>query len=713
VSSALDRAIGLLTDGQSPDWDALLDEAADAEERSRITDLRSLARLTSGDGIPSAHPMLTIGAPADRTVIAPRRWGHFELLAEIGHGAHGVVYHALDTRLARDCAVKLLRDDTPASIEEARRLARVSHPNVVAVYGVERFDGQVGVWMELLRGRSLDAMIREHGAFSEREATAMAIDICAAVAAVHRAGLIHRDIKAQNVMREQGGRLVVMDLGASIPTAESEAEVSALAGTPLYFAPELFQNARASKASDVYALGVLMYRMVTGAFPIEAQTVGDVRRAHAASSLKPMREVRSGLRHAFVSVVERCLAREPSRRFQSAEALERALLDLLERRSETKRRVTLVAAAAVTMVAGSLWVALRVPATLPASSATVAVAPELQRVFDGFETLAFLSLEENPKAAVEHLRAGLSQMRASLPGQHPLFALIYARLSEASRLAGDLDAARAYQLDGEAHVLGSVGPDHPVAAVVGMERAQNAGVAGNIADAELQAATAHVVRRRVLGLSDDLPVSAVPVFSANPFLTWIQFGAMQPGRLGWQAAPQFPVVSESTTHGGLPALSVTAPQSMAYYTHRLSPAKSSRALERGFSVHARALPLSGFISLVVDLAPVGPRFDLLLRRVDASVVQAGLASSVAPRRMQTVDIGITAAASWPVFELRYLPESRSVTLLVDGQVRLERYQGHRQFQSADEGAVTWGVAPIGDGDDRASGLFHLFWAEIR
>jgi hypothetical protein len=584
----------------------------------------------------------------------------------------------------------------------------------VVVHGADRFDGQVGVWMELLRGRSLDAMIREHGAFSEREAIAMAIDICGAVAAVHQAGLIHRDIKAQNVMREPGGRLVLMDLGASISASESTAGVSALAGTPLYMAPELFRDERGSKASDIYALGVLLYRMVTGAFPIEASTLGDVKRAHATASLRPLREVRPDLRPAFVGVVERCLAPEPSRRFQSAGALESALLELTGRRPEGWRRPTLAAAAAGVLTAAAIWVTLGSPVPISrTSSPPVGVPAELFRVFDGFESLAFLSLDDDPKSAVEHLRAGLSHVRTSLPGQHPFFALVYARLAHASRLAGDLAQARASQLDGQAHVLGSTGPEHPVAAVLAMERARNESVAGNGPVAEKEAAGAQAVRQRVLALPDEPSPGAPPVFSANPFLTWIQYGAVEPGRLGWQAPPQFPVFTESTTHAGQPALAITAAQSMAYFTQRLSPAKSLRALERGVSLHARALPRAGLVTLVVDLAPSGPRFDVLLRRVDDRTVEAGLPSSIAPRQMRTVDVEVASVSRWPLLELRYRPETRSAALFVDGRLQLDGYSGHHQFQSADEGGVAWGVAPIGDGDERASGLLNLFWVEIR
>src|SRR4029077_14893672 len=135
---------------------------------------------------------------------------------------------------------------------------------------------------------TLDEILRGQGPFSAREATGIALDLCGAVSAIHSAGLVHRDLKAQNVMREQGGRLVVMDMGTSVDVTREEAGVRSLAGTPLYMAPELFEQGAPSVASDIYAIGVLLYRLVTAAFQIEAQPIGDVRRAHAGGGLRPL-----------------------------------------------------------------------------------------------------------------------------------------------------------------------------------------------------------------------------------------------------------------------------------------------------------------------------------------------------------------------------------------------------------------------------------------
>ena len=145
------------------------------------------------------------------------------MLERVGEGAFGEVYRAWDTRLDREVALKLLRrqdwshaGDASAVIDEGRMLAQVRHPNVVTVHGADRIAGRVGLWMEFIHGRTLEQLLHERGPFGAGEATLIGLDVCRALSAVHRAGLLHRDIKAQNVMREDGGRIVLMDFGTGL-----------------------------------------------------------------------------------------------------------------------------------------------------------------------------------------------------------------------------------------------------------------------------------------------------------------------------------------------------------------------------------------------------------------------------------------------------------------------------------------------------------------
>src|SRR4051812_42389118 len=141
--------------------------------------------------------------------------------------------------------------------------------------------------MELVRGVTLEQQIAAHGPLSAREAAAVGIDLCRALAAIHAAGLIHRDVKAQNVMREDGGRIVLMDLGTGREIHQAGRPVSPdLAGTPLYLAPEIFSGAPASERTDLYSLGVLLYHLVTGSFPVRATTIPELQAGHATGGVR-------------------------------------------------------------------------------------------------------------------------------------------------------------------------------------------------------------------------------------------------------------------------------------------------------------------------------------------------------------------------------------------------------------------------------------------
>ena len=172
--------------------------------------------------------------------------------------------------LSREVALKLLGPAGPSRgadspswvLEEARFLAAIRHPNVVTVYGADRINGRVGFWTEFIHGRTLAELVHEQGAFPAPEAAAIGIDGCRAISAVHRAGLLHRDIKANNVMREDGGRIVLLDFGATkdfVQHAVADAVVgdpNGPTGTPLYVAPELWRDSAATPQSDIYSLGV-------------------------------------------------------------------------------------------------------------------------------------------------------------------------------------------------------------------------------------------------------------------------------------------------------------------------------------------------------------------------------------------------------------------------------------------------------------------------
>jgi serine/threonine-protein kinase len=331
--SVFEQVSRAVADGAPIDW-AALTEGVDDETRRLIGELRVLsdvARLHR-DTLPDPAGPRALPPPPLRTGDG---WGHLTLRGELGRGARGHVYRAWDPQLDREVALKLTMeaDEEGASkdlIEEARLLAKVKHPHVATVYGAERRAAMVGIWMELIEGETLESTLMRVGRFNPREAALIGLDVCSALSAVHAAGLLHRDVKAQNVMRDRNGRLVLMDFGTSRDaTPSAGAFVHDEVGTPLYMAPELFMGGKASVRSDIYSVGVLLYRLVTGSVPVEAHSPSSLKAAHLARTRTPIADVRSDLPLAFTRVVERALSIDPADRYASAGALEMALAGVL------------------------------------------------------------------------------------------------------------------------------------------------------------------------------------------------------------------------------------------------------------------------------------------------------------------------------------------------------------------------------------------------
>ena len=257
-------------------------------------------------------------------------WGTFNLLQKVGQGSFGEVYRAFDTTLQREVALKLLLprgldpdSEAKAMLAEARALARVRHPNVVPVYGVDRHHGRVGFWSDFVNGKTLSAIIAADGPFGAREAALIGIDLCRAAGAVHAAGLLHRDIKTGNVMRESGGRILLMDFGL---TQDHHAEQH-LSGTPAYMAPELIAGEPASIATDIYALGSLLFHLLTGKYPVDGLTFQAIRSAHESGSRLTLLDLRPDLPEPLARVIESAANTDPAKRYRSAGQMIAALTE--------------------------------------------------------------------------------------------------------------------------------------------------------------------------------------------------------------------------------------------------------------------------------------------------------------------------------------------------------------------------------------------------
>lgn len=324
-----------ILEGRPVDWSAV-ESSSDPDDRAVLGQLRVLEEVTALHRRLADEPAGTSAPPGLHPSHRPQ-WGHLRLLEPVGKGSFGEVYRAWDTHLDREVALKLLRtapvpndpsatlSDPSRVVHEGRLLARVRHPNVITVYGAEPRDGSVGIWMEFIRGITLHRLVEQQGRLGAREAGTIGADLCRALAAVHRAGLLHRDISARNVMREEGGRVVLMDFGAGHDDQAAREGGRGVTGTPLYIAPELFAGRPADHRSDIYALGTLLFFLVTGRYPVSGSSLEEVREAHARGARTRLRDLRPDLPQVFVRAIEQAIEPETPERFQTAGEMEAAL----------------------------------------------------------------------------------------------------------------------------------------------------------------------------------------------------------------------------------------------------------------------------------------------------------------------------------------------------------------------------------------------------
>jgi serine/threonine-protein kinase len=343
-SDVLSDLAAAIADGSGVDWKRFEHRLTASGEQRLLEPLRLVAMIAASHRQLDDSPPLVTPSPSatahdhssDCPTVDLKGWGGLIIIEEVGQGSFGTVYRAHDPRLDRPVALKLLRDTTSGNdrlasrlLKEGRTLARINHDNVVRVYGAGEYGGRAGLWMEFIRGVTLEDMLCSHGPFSGAEAALVGHELCGALAAVHHAGLVHRDVKAQNVMREEGGRLVLMDFGAGQERADPGVETGRIIGTPLYLAPEVLAGAEATVSSDVYSLGVLLYHLVTNEYPVKGATFDDLVGAHRRGHVTPLEDARPDLPRAFLSVVERAIDRDPGRRFAGASRMRAPLARVL------------------------------------------------------------------------------------------------------------------------------------------------------------------------------------------------------------------------------------------------------------------------------------------------------------------------------------------------------------------------------------------------
>ena len=326
------------------------DEPIDWQEVSyRGSGVRELDRLVRGF---RQVQELTRQGPAKQTELF--RFGHLRVLKKIGSGALGQVYQAYDPNLDLNVALKLRKTSGRVNIAEALReakcLAKVRQANVVSIFGAAEIDGNVGIWTELVRGSTLEESLTQEGVFEPSEVRSIALDLCNALAAVHRQGLTHGDIKLQNVMREHGGRTVLVDFGIA-KSFEFDEFSGFVSGTLRYVAPEVLAGEPPSARSDQYSLGVLLFRLLTGHYPYPSQDYDSLLLAHRSKTTAKVSAFVEKIPADLANAIERAINPDKQKRFASIQQFGQRLIPARQVSFRT-RLVQAAAAAIVAAVAG-------------------------------------------------------------------------------------------------------------------------------------------------------------------------------------------------------------------------------------------------------------------------------------------------------------------------------------------------------------------------
>jgi serine/threonine protein kinase len=260
--------------------------------------------------------------------------GRYKILGHIGSGGMANVFRARDLNLQRDVAIKILHDDLIEDpsfqarfLQEARAAANLIHPNIVTIYDFGHDEQRYYIVMEYVDGKDLKSVIRESEHMEITRALDLMIQICEGVGYAHRAGLVHCDLKPQNILVSPDGRAKITDFGISLALAaiNPEEHTDVVWGSPKYFAPEQAAGTIPSPSSDVYALGIILYEMLTGKLPFEADSAEQLARLHQTMPPPSPRTYNEEISPRLESVLLKVLSKEPAARYRTADQLGRVL----------------------------------------------------------------------------------------------------------------------------------------------------------------------------------------------------------------------------------------------------------------------------------------------------------------------------------------------------------------------------------------------------
>ena len=286
---------------------------------------------------------------------------HYHIIEKIGEGGMGVVFKARDAHLDRLVALKILPPEKVADpdrkerfVREAKSASALNHPNIITVYDIAEADGVQFIAMEYVHGKTLEVLIGRKG-LRLPEALTYAADIASALASAHEAGIVHRDLKPSNIMVREDGLVKVLDFGLAklsacrepdglAPTepprlkGNAATQAGLIVGTAAYMSPEQAEGKELDARSDIFSFGSVLYEMLSGQRAFQGQTPVSILSAILHTEPKPINEISEEVPHDVAKLIERCLRKEPQRRFQHMADIHVVLDELKEESSSNALR---------------------------------------------------------------------------------------------------------------------------------------------------------------------------------------------------------------------------------------------------------------------------------------------------------------------------------------------------------------------------------------
>jgi serine/threonine-protein kinase len=251
--------------------------------------------------------------------------GKYHIIELIGEGAMGVVYRANDSMLDRTVAIKVMNESIARQddlrkrfLHEAQAAASLQHPNVVCIYDLGDFNGHLFIAMEFIQGVDLEKLMEIGEPVALQARLDIIIDVLTGLTFAHRRGIIHRDIKPANIRVTEDGRAKIMDFGVAHLSSSSMTSTGSFLGTPSYMAPEQITEGKTSPATDIFAVGGVLYQLLTQLRPFEAPTLQNLFFRIITETPKPVSELVPGLPPALDRIVAKAMAKEPSDRYATA-----------------------------------------------------------------------------------------------------------------------------------------------------------------------------------------------------------------------------------------------------------------------------------------------------------------------------------------------------------------------------------------------------------